>query len=382
MNVPFYYTYTATCIALCVGTLLGGLISKTPFAIGPGVAIASYMIHAMQDHHLSPTQIFLAALLASLIVVPLMASKKLCSHLLNDIPASLVAALVAGIGLLIMTVGIQHAEIEWTSLSTTVLDWAPLWIGLLVTALLDYNRIPGAIILGIISTTALLSWHHAIHIDHIFSMQPPSLYLPAFNWNATTWSSELVPVVFSLVIVTLFDCFGTLLGMNRLMAEYKAPPSLKSTQNSLLANALGCLLGSSLGTANTSIYIESAAGIRSGGRTGLTAIITAALFGATLFFAPIVKQIPLAATSPALIYVGLCMLAQLKNVNRRHWGSVLSALAVLIIIPLRMSIADGLGVGFILYTLLSFHEKIPSSKKRTLLIISFIFVLYFLFELY
>lgn len=377
LGIPFSDTYTATCVVLCVVTFCSGLTSKKPYAIGPGIAIASYMIHAMQHDHLTPSQVFLSGLLAGLIGVFLLTAKSIRRRLFNDIPPSLNAALVAGIGLLIVSVGIDNATVEWTSLISTVLDWAPLWIGVLVITILDYNRIPGAIIFGILITTGMLAWQHPIHIDHAFSANI-SLHLPLLIWNKHSFTTAIIPVVFSLAIITLFDCFGTLLGMNHLLKDHHVSINERSQHKTLFLNSLGCLFASSLGTANTSIYIESASAIRSGGRTGYTAMIAAVLFGCTLFFAPIIEKIPAAAASPALIYVGLCMLKQLKNIELKHWPSVIAMLAMIIIIPLRGSIADGFGTGFILYTLLSSWDDIPKSKRRTLLSIALIFVLYFI----
>jgi|GEM_PF-1637882 len=377
LGIPFSDTYTATCLTLFLATLSCGLITKKPYTIGPGVAIASYMIHAMQHDQLNPSQVFLSGLMAGLIGILLLSARSIRVRLFKDIPPSLNAALVAGIGLLIMSVGVDNATVEWTSLINTVLDWAPLWIGVLVIAILDYNRIPGAIIFGILITTGMLAWQHPIHIDHIFSADI-SLHLPILTWGKQSFSSSMIPVVFSLTIITLFDCFGTLLGMSQLLKESNVEINQVSQRRTLFLNSFSSLFASSLGTANTSIYIESASAIRSGGRTGYTAIIAAVLFGSTLFFAPIIEKIPAAAASPALIYVGLCMLKQLKNVDFKHFPSIIAMLAMVIIIPLRGSIADGFGIGFILYTLLSFRDDMPRSKRTTLVGIALVFMLYFI----
>jgi AGZA family xanthine/uracil permease-like MFS transporter len=331
-------------------------------------------------------QVALGAVFITGIIFVLLSLTKFRYILIDSIPTSLKHAITAGIGLFISFVGLQSAKIVVASPATLVTlgNFAePITlmsiIGLVISLVLMAYRVQGAIFAGMVITSIIAYLKGMLVLPDQLFMLPHGIEQTAFQMNVSgVFEQGLYAVVFTFLLITLFDTTGTMLGVAEqagLLKDGKFP----RVRGALLADAVGTTVGAALGTSPTSAYVESTSGVAVGGRTGLTAVVTALLLLVTLFFAPIAKllaSIP-AVTAPALIIVGFFMMNGLRSIDWNDLEEAFPAFLIVIAMPLTYSIATGIGIGFIVYPVL----KVLRGKAGTVHPILYVFAILFFIQL-
>ncbi|TQR15325.1 NCS2 family permease [Psychrobacillus soli] len=364
-GVPFDQVFIATIVAAVIGTLIMALFANYPIAIAPGMGMNAYFTSVVATQGVSYQVVFGAVLIAGIIFL-LLTFTKLRELLIESIPTSIKYGITAGIGLFIAFVGLKMSKLvvgNSDALVTlgdlrdpvTVLSI----IGLFVTIMLIALRVKGALFVGMFVTAIIGYFMGMFQLDAVVST-PPSIVF--FDVDIPgVFTSGLYAVVFSFLLVTIFDTTGTLIGVTEqagLMKDEKSP-KLKSA---FVADAVATTVGASLGTSPSTAYIESSTGVAAGGRSGLTALVVAILFFVALFFSPLVAAISSlpAITAPALIIVGCYMMDGLAKIDWKKFDEAFPAFMIILTMPLTGSIATGIAVGFITYPIL----KLVSGKGR------------------
>ncbi|KTD34614.1 xanthine/uracil permease [Legionella moravica] len=374
--------FTATCLVTAFACALTGLIANTPIGVAPGMALNIYFSYSVVqgmgiDWQHALAMVFISGLL--FLLVTLTGLRRL---LIEAIPYNLQIAILIGISLLIALIALQtnhividdpHSLMRLGNLNHSEIGL--FFLGFLLILALDYYRIPGAIIISILSIAALslmlglTSWQGLVALPP--SMEPTFLKL---NFSGLT-SITALKAIFTFFLIAIFDATGTLIGLLNptvFKQEHNYP---KRLSYSLTADAAASSLAGLLGSASTSPYIESATGIEAGGRTGMTALVIAAGFILMLFFFPLAKMIPSFAVGPALLYVACCMMKHLTDMKLPDISETAPCMLTIMMIPFTGSIANGIGGGIILYSML----KLLTRQKQSplVIILSLIFVVFF-----
>ncbi|MFC0409337.1 NCS2 family permease [Roseomonas elaeocarpi] len=348
--------FVATCVAAAIGSLLMGLLANYPIALAPGMGLNAYFSFAVVGGMHIPWQVALGAVFVSGVIFLAVSLIGIREWLINTIPLSLKLGIAAGIGFFLGLIGLQGMGVVVASPATmvnlgtlTTTKTLLSCIGFLLIAGMVARRVPGAIILGILVTAALGIPFGLTSFGGIASF-PPSL-APTFLQLDISGALGLgiAGIVFTFFIVDLLDNAGTLIGTTHRAGLMNPDGTVPRLGRALLADSGGAIMGSVLGTSTTTSYIESAAGIEAGGRTGLTAVTVAVLFALTLFFAPLATSIPGYATAPALVFVACLMAKSLRDVNWDDLTDYLPAVVTAVAMPFTFSIATGIGLGFITY---------------------------------
>ncbi len=352
--------FVATCLTAAIGSFLVGLLANYPIAIAPGMALNVYFTFVVVQEMGNSWQSALGMTFIAGILFFLLSLTKILPYLLRAIPESLHRGLAAGIGLFIVIIGLKNAgliEIQphfsFVSEAVFSLQTAIFIVGLVLLLVLEHFRWIGGIILSIFLITLMSFFCHLSTFHGFFSL-PPSL-TPTFMSLSfdNFFSLDKCSIIFVFFLITVFDATGTFIGFLGASTDKKLPKAL-------FADSLATVAGSLLGTSSTSPFIESAAGIRAGGRTGVTSIVVAFLFLVALFFSPLAKTIPSFATAPALLYVGSLMISPIKTIDYKKWAEALPSIITALVIPIQFSIADGMAAGLISYCVI----KILSGKGR------------------
>ena len=366
--------FVATCLAAALGTLVMAFAANFPVGMAPGMGLNAFFAFTVVGAAGLPWQQALAAVLISGVVFLALTLTGVRAWLVAGIPASLRAAIVAGIGLFLAIIALQKSQVIVDHPDTLVTlgslrTHEPLLAlgGFLLIAVLEARRVRGAILIGILAVTAAAA---ALgHVEYRGIVAPPPSLAPTFlqldlpgllHHDGGAPVALLLQVVLVFVLVEIFDATGTLYGVAGRAGLLKLPDGQKRFGRALLADSTAIVAGSLLGTSSTTAYAESASGVQVGGRTGLTALVVAALFLVALLFSPLAAMVPGYATAPALLFVAGLMLRELVDVE---WGdlteSVPAALCALAM-PFTYSIANGLAFGFIAYAVL----KLGSGRLR------------------
>ena len=379
-GVNFGGVYIATIIAAVIGTLIMGVCANYPIAIAPGLGINAYMVYTVIISMGLPwQQAFGAAAVASgiFIVLSLTSFREM---FINSIPESQKKAIAAGIGLFIALIGFRNGHIVLPSEATMVSFGSfsdQVFIltvaGLVITMLLMVLKVNGAVFLGMIFTAIIakvLGWWELP--DEFISM--PSGFESTFMQVQIGDILQLAPVIFTLLLVTLFDTTGTMLGIGRQAGLIKEGhfPNLKSA---LLADSVASFAGAFCGTSPTSAYVESGTGVSAGGRTGFASVVTAALFIAMIFFQPLasaISSLP-SVTAPALILTGCFMCANVATIDWNDYSEAFPAFFTMVLIPFTYSITTGIGIGIIFYVILKICSGKSSEVHPLLIVMSILF---------
>ena len=357
----------ATCVSAAAGSLLMGAFARYPIALAPGMGLNAYFTYAVVKGMGIPWQAALGAVFLSgvaFFVLTLLGVRQL---VLSAIPFELYSAVAAGVGLFIALIGFRNSGIIVPSASTTVTlgnlrapNTALAVFGLLVIAMLLAWKVRAAMVIGILVTsgvgllTGVAKW----------SPEPyglSDLAATAGKLNLTsTMRFGFLEIVFVFLFIDLFDSIGTLLAVGQKARLFDHAHQIPRVNRILLSDATATVVGSLTGTSTVVSYIESAAGVAVGGRSGVTAIVTGLLFVAALFVAPLVGPIPDAATAPALIVVGSLMMTVVREIDWQNAEIAIPAFLTMLAIPLTFSIANGLAFGFSAYTVL----KVARGKFR------------------
>ena len=364
-GMPVAAVAVATCLASGIGCILMGLLSNYPLALAPGMGLNAYFTYTVVKGMGLPWQTALGCVFISGVAFLVLTIAGVRQLIVRAVPRPLFAAVAGGIGLFIAFIGLADAGIvipragTMVSLGSLTAPTAALaMLGLLVIAALQARGVRGAILLGILLTAAI-AWVSGLSHFSPGAYSLSDLSAAAFKLDvrqALSWKGgaglSLLEIVFVFLFVDMFDNIGTLVAVTKKAGLIAPDGSIPRMNRILLSDSTAMLLGALVGTSPVTSYIESAAGVAVGARTGLTSVVVGMLFLATLFFAPLVQAIPTAATAPALILVGALMMGALAEIDWADPGMAIPAFLTVIIIPLTYSIANGLAFGITSHAIL------------------------------
>jgi AGZA family xanthine/uracil permease-like MFS transporter len=351
--------FVATCLAAAAGSAIMGLYANYPIALAPGMGLNAYFAFTMVPELGGNWQLALAIVFVTGVLFFALSLSPLRAWLIDAIPMSLKLGIAAGIGFFLALIGLENAGIV-ADQPVTLVTLGDLSkpqallaaAGFLVIVGLAVRKVPGAIIIGVLAVTIVAA---AIGLEpwHGIAAPPPSLE-PTFLKLDFTGIATLasVVIVLTLLLVTILDTAGTLIGVARQAGLLDEEGKLPRLRQALLADSGSAMLGALFGTSTNTAYIESAAGVEEGGRTGLTALVVAVLFLLSLFLAPLAESVPGYATAPALFFVACLMAASLGALRFDDATDYIPALIIALLMPLTYSIATGIGLGFIAYVVL------------------------------
>jgi AGZA family xanthine/uracil permease-like MFS transporter len=358
-GMPFKAVVAATCFCAAFASILMGAFARYPIAMAPGMGLNAYFTYTVVKGMGVPWETALGAVFLSGVAFLILTLVGVRQLIVEAIPGELYAAVAAGIGLFIAMIGLRNAGIIVASPAMLVTlgnlrdpNTVLAAFGLAVTAGLLAWNIRGAMLIGILTTTL------AGAVFGLVKLSPDAYHVSDIAATAgkldirAAWKFGLLEIVFVFLFVDLFDNVGTLVGVGKKAGLFDAANRIPRIRRILLADGIATIAGSLAGTSTVVSYIESAAGVVAGGRSGVTAIVTGLLFMAALFVAPVVGAVPAAATAPALIVVGSLMMSQIGEISWKDPAVAIPAFLTLITIPLTFSIANGLAFGFTAYALL------------------------------
>ena len=375
--------FTTTVIMSALPTIFMGLYAKLPLALAPGMGLNAFFAYTVcmimgYSWQFALTAVFLEGLVFILLTVTNLREK-----IVDVIPDTLKNAISAGIGLYIAFIGLKSAEIivnneaTLVSLGNLTSGSALLGvIGIVLTSVLLVKNIKGALLFGILITTLIGIPLGVTNFDGIFSI-PPSIepIFLQFEWEQIL-SKDMVIIVFTLLFVDLFDCIGTVIGVTSRAGMIKADGKIPKLKEVFMVDSISTAAGAAMGTSTVAVYVESAAGVNEGGRSGLTAVVTGACFLLALFFAPLFLAIPAAATTPVLVLVGLMMMGSVLKVNFTDYSEAIPAFICILFMPLSYSISDGIVLGHLSYIFIN----LCSGNYRKMSIGMYILAAFFLIK--
>ncbi|HOT22352.1 MAG TPA: NCS2 family permease [Sedimentibacter sp.] len=391
-GMDFGGIFTATALSSLIATLMMALYANYPFALAPGMGLNAFFAFTVVLGPMGKSWEFaLTAVLIEGIIFILLSFIKAREAIFESIPLNLKNAVSVGIGIFISFIGLSGAGIVKAGNGTLVAlgeltSGAPLLaiIGIIITGLLLIKNVKGALLIGIVITTIIGIPMGVTILPENFSTivsMPPSLKDVAFKFVGfdQIFSFEMLVVVFTFLFVDIFDTVGTLAGVatkaNMLDEEGKLP----RVGAALMSDAVGTVVGACLGTSTVTTYVESASGVAEGGRTGMTSLVTAAMFGVALFFAPLFTLVPSAATAPALVIVGLFMMSPITKINFNDYTEAIPAFLTIVMMPFAYSIAEGIVFGMVSYVILKAISGKFKDISLVMWILSVLFVLRFIF---
>jgi AGZA family xanthine/uracil permease-like MFS transporter len=358
-GMEFGAVFTATIIASVVGTLIMGLWANWPIALAPGMGLNAFFTYSVIfGQGYSYSQALTAVLIAGIVFVILSVTPAR-KYIINSIPKSMKLGIGAGIGLFLAIIGFQNAGIVVDNPATLVglgdISSAPVLLaglGFIIIAVLDKRKIPGAIIIGIL-TVSVIAWITGVSSfssgDSFSVPSPTHAFSLDFSLLAT---AGFMGTAFAFLFVDFLDTAGTLTSVANLTGKINDDGEVEDIDRALLADSSATVIGALVGTSNTTSYIESGAGVKEGGRTGLTAVTVAVLFVACLPFAAIAQSVPAFATAPALIFIAAYFVRNVKDIDWDDVSEYAPAVLAAIVMPLTYSIAYGIAIGFIAYVVI------------------------------
>jgi AGZA family xanthine/uracil permease-like MFS transporter len=352
--------FTSTALAAIVGCVAMAFYGKLPFGLAPGMGLNAFFVYTVclgmgYDWTFALTAVFLEGLIFILLTIT-----NVREVIVNSIPANMRLAIGAGIGLYIAFIGLQNSGIIVDNANTLVtlgkITEGPALlglIGLLITGILYVKRVTGAMLLGVLATTLIGIPMGITNFQGVVSA--PSSIEPIFckvQWD-NIFTLDMLVVVFTFLFIDMFDTVGTLIGVSQRAGMVNKKGRIERLNQAFMADAIATTAGALLGTSTTTTYVESAAGVSQGGRTGLTAFVVGCCFTVALFFSPLFLSIPSSATAPVLVIVGLLMIEPIRNIDFSDYTESIPAFACIILMPMSYSISDGILIGMICYVLLN-----------------------------
>ena len=353
-GMDFNAVFVATCVAAAIGTMVMGLVANYPIALAPGMGLNAYFTFAVVKGMGVPWETALGAVFISGVIFVIITSLKIREQIVNAIPHSLKLAISAGVGLFLAIIGLKGAGVITGSEATMVTLGnvaAPTTLlavfGFFVIVALEYRKVTGAIIIGVLLVTLLSVLLGMTEFKGVFAA-PPSIEPTFMKMDiASAINAGLIGVIFIFFFIDLFDTTGTLIGVSHRAGLLDKDGKLPRLKRALFADSTAIMAGGVLGTSSVTAYVESAAGTSVGGRTGLTAVVVALLFLAALFLSPLAGTVPAYATAPALCYVAVLMTRGLAEIDWDDLTESAPAVITAVGMPFSYSIADGIAVGFI-----------------------------------
>jgi len=373
--------FTATALSSFIAILIMALYANLPFALAPGMGLNAFFAYTVVLKMGYPWQFALAAVLVEGIIFIILSFFNVREAIIDSIPMDIKRAISVGIGLFIAFIGLINAGIivqgdgvliGLGDLGTNTAIVALL--GILITAVLLSYKVKGAILIGILAST-LIGFPLGVTVwNGIFSM-PPSLTPTFMQFDFSQFFSiEFLVVVFTFLMIDMFDTVGTLVGVSTKAGMLDEEGRVPKAKQALLADAIGTTVGAILGTSTVTTYVESASGVNEGGRTGMTALTTGILFLLALFFAPLFLMIPGAATAPALIVVGAMMMSPVLEIDFNDMSNAIPSFLTIIMMPLAYSISEGIAFGMISFVLI----KLLSGRAKEIPALSYVVAIIFI----
>ncbi|MGO4290087.1 NCS2 family permease [Chitinophaga sp. RAB17] len=396
-GMDFNALITATALAAAIGTLVMALYAKLPIGVAPGMGLNAFFAYTIVSSMGYTWQFALTAVFLEGIIFIFLSMFRIREAIINSIPENLKHAISVGIGLLIALIGMANAGIIETGMHHVgegrldgvilkmgdVTSIGPLiaLIGLIVSAVLMYKNINAALLIGILAATVIgipLGITHFPANGHLVSL-PPSLAPVAFKLQFDKiFTLDMVMILFTLLMVNLFDTVGTLIGLCNKAGLLDENGRLPRAKQALMADAVGTTAAGLLGTSVVTAYVESASGIAAGGKTGLTSFTVAIMFLLSLFFAPVFAMIPQAATAPALIIVGMLMMGAVTKIDFNDVTEAIPAFLAIVMMPYTYSIAEGIVFGMLSYVLLKVLTGQYKSISPVMYVLAVLFIITFL----
>ena len=409
--------FTDTALAAFIGTLLMAIFANYPFALAPGMGLNAYFAYTVVLEMGYSWEYALTAVFAEGIIFILLSATNVREAIFNAIPQNLKAAVSVGIGLFIAFIGLQNAKIviggstllqlfsvdkynevngvsaSFNDVGITVLLAI---IGIIVTGILVVKNIKGNILWGILITWLLgiICQFTGLYVPNadlgFYSLLPNfsnGLSIPSLSPIfckldfSGIFSLNFIVILFAFLFVDLFDTIGTLIGVSAKADMLDENGKLPRIKGALMADAVATTVGAVIGTSTTTTFVESASGVSEGGRTGLTSVTTAILFGLSLFLSPIFLAIPSFATAPALVIVGLYMLTNVTNIDFNDMSEAIPCYVCIIAMPFFYSISEGISMGVITYVALNLITGKAKEKKVSILmyVLAVLFILKYVF---
>ena len=406
--------FTATALSAFIATCLMALLSNYPFVLAPGMGLNAYFAYTVVLGMGYSWQQALAAVFVEGLIFILLSLTNVREAIFNSIPMNLKHAVSVGIGLFIAFIGLQNAKIVVNNDSTLVSVFSfksavkdgtfnsmgitvlLALIGILVTAVLLVKNIKGSILWGILITWGLgiICQFVGLYVPNpelgFFSLLPdlsngisvPSMAPTFMKMDfSIVFSLDFVVIMFAFLFVDMFDTLGTLIGVASKADMLDKDGKLPKIKGALLSDAVGTSVGAVCGTSTVTTFVESASGVAEGGRTGLTAIVAAILFGLSLFLSPIFLAIPSFATAPALIVVGFLMLTSITKIDFNDYTEAIPCFIAIIAMPFMYSISEGIAMGVIFYVVINLVAGKAKEKKISVLmyVLAVLFILKYVF---
>lgn len=383
--------FVATALAAFIGTMVMGLYANYPIAQAPGMGLIAFFAYTVVIGMGIPWQTALAGVFTSGLIFFILTVTRIREMIIGAIPHSLKMATGAGIGFFIAFIGFKnagivviHADVGLPSLGTLHEGNTLLALfGLAVTSILMVIRVKGAVFYGMILTaitgmaTGLIPTPHRLS-DIIGSIPSIAPTFAQLNVSALLHPTpEFLFIVFTILFVDFFDATGTIIAIAS-QAGLLKDGKLEGGGKALTSDAIATMTGAWLGTSTTTSYIESSAGVAAGGRTGLTAVVTAVLFLLALFFSPLLAVVTSAVTSPALIIVGVLMASNLREIRWQELDEAIPAFLTVILMPLTYSIAMGIAFGFLSYPVLKMVQGKWREVHPIMVVLALVFISYFI----
>ncbi len=382
-GMPAGGIFTATALASLIATVMMALLANLPIALAPGMGLNAFFAFTVVLGMGYPWQLALTAVFVEGIIFILMSFFNIREAIVRSIPKNIKNAVSVGIGLFIAFIGLQNAGIiannDATLVSLGHITKGPALvalIGLILTGVLLAFRVKGALLIGIIATTIVGIPFGVTTVPKGWNpvSMPAAPLLFQFQFDKI-FTLDFVVVMFTFLFVDIFDTIGTLVGVTTQAGIIGKNGEIPKVKQALLSDAVGTVVGACLGTSTVTSYVESAAGVAEGGRTGLTSLTTGLLFGVALFLSPLFLLVPGAATAPALILVGLFMLSPVKELDLTDFTEAIPAFLTIIMMPLSYSIAEGLVFGILSYIFLKAITGKWKDITITTWVVGFFFIL-------
>ncbi len=378
--------FVATCLAAAIGSAIMGLWANYPIALAPGMGLNAFFAYTVVLTLGHSWQTALGAVFIAGVLFFILSVLKVREWIINAIPRGLKLSIAAGIGMFLGIIGLKNAGIVVDHPATLVtlgdLTQATVLVaivGFLAMAALDARRVPGAITIAILLATLVAIATGLSEATGVFSM-PPSLMPTLFAMDlAGALDGALISVIFAFLFVDLFDTAGTLIGVAHQGGMLDKQGKLPRLGKALMSDSVATVAGAAMGTSTTTSYIESVAGVKAGGRTGLTAVAVAVLFLLCLFFAPLAGTIPAYATAPALVFVACLMMRGIAEVDWDDVTEYVPAVITAISMPLTFSISTGIGFGFVAYAGIKILTGRWKDAGPAVIVLAVLFILKFAF---
>lgn len=385
-GMDFGAVFVATCLAAALGSLIMGVYANYPVALAPGMGQNAFFTYGIVLGMGHTWQSGLGAVFISGIIFMIISILSLREKIINAIPKSLKLGISAGIGFFIILIALKgsHIIVAQSSTLLTLGDLSSMsslftLMGFAFIVGLTARGVKGALIIGILTIT-LLGWAMDLVVFEGIISLPPDIAPVLMKMDlSAALNGSMITVILTLLLVDIFDTAGTLIGVGTQANLLNSAGKLPRLQQALLADSTATVAGAALGTSSTTSYIESAAGIKAGGRTGLTAVVTSGLFILCLLFAPLAQSIPSFATNAALLFVGTTMIQSLKDLDWTDLTEYIPAALTAIMMPLSYSIADGLGIGFMSYVAIKIASGRKDQCSLALYLIAILFMAKFVF---